>query len=440
MQQSISAHFSADAAMVQAFCHSARHNYEHFHVIVYLLEEIMTHFHERHITYAGMLELASSLLQDSPALELEFMQLAAEQNIIYKTTEKKSDPVDDEPVAKKPRILTLGTNLESDNCDPGSRNITTSIDMCYALLCQETMSHTVEHFLEKAKRTLGAEFRNFAKLIAGAKYAFSKHMYMDLITYVGRIYRILPGQFHHEFKVFFPICEAYQVYPHLRFKGMAKQRALLHTGQASSPGAVCKGVREELLIQQKTSNSKLSERLLVLRSMVPPGQMTTAAGGGSSSSSGQRAAGQVPQQTHGMLSRVLQMQQQMPPTQQQMSRLQHLQTQQQLLWQRQIVYQQMQQQLRQLQAQQLHLHSQAEKNPQTEAEKQQFQAQHRASLKQQEQLVKQMAWHIQQQQQLTSPLAPQPQLQHQPVQNMHQLQQAQQQQQPAEQAPPAPQK
>ena len=278
-----------------------------------------------------MLELASSLFKDSPVLELKFLQLVAEKNIIYKAHKKKDAPVGDESLIKNPRIFMLSSNLESDNCDLGLHDVTTSVDMCYAVFSHEDASLTVEHFLNKLKLHMGSEFLTFARLVSKAKSAFSEHMYMDLITHVGQIKRILPGQFRREFEVFFPICKAYQVYPHLLFRdAISKQRALLHTERAQSPRSAHQEMKEELLNQQRTSNSKLRERLNALQSISERTGSTSMTAGlqlerSISDPFPNHAKKDVRSQTHLM-------QKQTPPTQQKLTPLkQQLQAQQQVL-------------------------------------------------------------------------------------------------------------
>jgi len=261
LQKAISALFSANAAAVHSFCHTVRNNYSSFHIVVFLIKEIMQQFRARRITHADMLELASIVFKDSPALLLEFRELCAESKLVLQPEVEEevgcsAEGGEGPPAKMRRRVLTLESDLDSDTCDPVPHAVATSQRMCNALLGQQCLSGSAEEFLDKVRLRMGPEFRNFARLVAGAKYAFSEHLYMDLIAYIGRIKRILPGQFHHEFGVFFPMTKAYQVYPHLRFKGMAKQRLTV---------AKHEGAKLELLANQKTANEKLREKLAALR-------------------------------------------------------------------------------------------------------------------------------------------------------------------------------
>jgi len=454
MQKSISAHFSTDPSLVQGFCHSVRSHYEHLHVIVFLLEEIMQQFRAQHIAHTDMLQLASLVFHDSPALELEFRELVSEERLVSRPrlAAAGAEGAADEPPPKKPRILVLTSNLEADVCDPGPRTATTSLDMCYALLGQKSMSASVEHFLEKVRLRMGPEFRTFARLIAGAKYAFSKHMYMDLLAYIGRIKRILPCQFHHEFGGFFPICEAYQVYPHLRFRGLAKQEL----AKSSSPVTLHLGVRRELLNIQKASNKKLGERLAALKAMnnplapspayfPPPIPVLSLGPAGPGAHVQQNVTGQQRQDvsrgqsstlhSHKTVPNLLQtmqhqwnpmlqaqltpnqtINQSLTPAQQQLA---HMHAQQQLVLQRHMVYQHMQQQLQQLQAQHLQLQVHAQTNQLSPTDQELNQRRLAVCLRQRDALVQQMAAHLQQEQ----PGIQLPQLPQLPIQQMQAPQQ-----------------
>ena len=258
----ISLQFSVDKNILQSFVERVKQCYSDLHYIVYLLGEALEHFRTAHITHTGLMNLVAAIFRDAPSLALEFAELAVEKNAI-----KLSDPSSPLELSTDEECLTLRSNLSSDLCFQQHRQARLSADMCYAFLGQQHTSHSVEHFLGKLWSNKSLDFRKFTELVTEAKRAFSMQRYVELMVLVGRIHRILPAQYHYEFDIFFPIFEAYRIYPGVRFEEINKQQQILpvevQDASAIRP-PLHSAVLAELMAKQKQSSADLDARLLAL--------------------------------------------------------------------------------------------------------------------------------------------------------------------------------
>lgn len=239
LQAYITRNFDADPKDIHSFVQSAMNSYTDFHVVVYLMGEVLEHFRTQHITRTGLMNVVCSIFRFAPALAVEFRSLTVKTRVASDAAEPQTSSFSSSCSSSsssasssslsgaasshvEPPPLTLRSNMGKEYT---SSDKSTNMDMCVALMTQPNRAtSTVGQFVMNVKAVMGNKFKFFVEYMMEARRAFSGHLYVELLACMEKVKRVLPTPFHYELDVYFPTLRAYQEYPFVRCQAMTRQQ------------------------------------------------------------------------------------------------------------------------------------------------------------------------------------------------------------------------